>query len=82
MFPHLLLSVLLGGIYGLVFHLWQGKTMRDLVIYFLTGIIGSLLGQLVGNLLNFNLFLVGPLHVIEATLGSLVTLGLMKWLKV
>ncbi len=80
--PYLLLSVLLGGMYGVLFHLWQGKTIRDLVIYFLTGIIGFILGQVLSNLLGFNLFLIGPLHVVEASLASVLLLFLMKWLKV
>ncbi|MFN8454638.1 MAG: hypothetical protein U0401_08200 [Anaerolineae bacterium] len=80
--PYLLLSVLLGGIYGVLFHLWQGKTVRDLVIYFLTGIIGFILGQVLSNLLGFNLFLIGPLHVVEASIASVLMLFLMKWLKV
>jgi uncharacterized membrane protein YjjP (DUF1212 family) len=80
--PYLLLSVLLGGIYGVLFHLWQGKTIRDLVIYFLTGIIGFVLGQVLSNLLGFTLFLIGPLHVVEASLASVLMLFLMKWLKV
>ncbi len=82
MFPYLVLAFILGGIYGALFHLWQGKTLRDLVIYFLTGIIGFGLGQVLGNLLGFNVYLIGPLHVVEATLLSWGSLFIMKWLKV
>jgi hypothetical protein len=78
----LLLSILLGGSYGALFHLWQGKTMRDLVIYFLTGIIGFGLGQGLGNLLGLDIFLIGPLHIVEATGLSWLSLLVMKWLKV
>ena len=80
--PYLLLSFLLGGIYGALFHFWQGKTIRDLVIYFLTGIIGFGLGQMLGNLLELNIFLIGPLHIVEATFVSWLSLFMMKWLKV
>ena len=80
--PYLLLSFLLGGIYGALFHFWQGKTIRDLVIYFLTGIIGFGLGQALGNLLELNSFLIGPLHIVEATVVSWLSLFMMKWLKV
>jgi hypothetical protein len=80
--PYLLLSFLLGGIYGALFHLWQGKTIRDLVIYFLTGIVGFGLGQVLGNLIELNTFLIGPLHIVEATLVSCLSLFIMKWLKV
>lgn len=80
--PYLLLSFLFGGIYGALFHLWEGKTIRELVIYFLTGIIGFGLGQALGNLLELNIFLIGPLHLVEASLVSWLTLFMMKWLKV
>ena len=82
MLPYLLLSFLLGGIYGALFHFWQGKTIRDLVIYFLTGIIGCGLGQALGNLLELNIFLIGSLHIVEATFVSWLSLFMMKWLKV
>jgi hypothetical protein len=80
--PYLLLSFLLGGIYGVVFQLWQGKTIRDLIIYFLTGIIGFGIGQGLGNLLAWDVFLIGPVHIVEATLVSWISLFIMKWLKV
>jgi hypothetical protein len=79
--PYILLSILLGGLYGTLFHLWRGKTMRDLAIYFLTGIVGFGAGQMLGALLGFNLLLVGPTHIVEATLVSWLSLLLMRWLK-
>jgi uncharacterized membrane protein YeaQ/YmgE (transglycosylase-associated protein family) len=82
MAPYLILAVLLGGLYGVLFHLWQGKTLRDLIIYSLVGIIGFFLGQVVGTLLGFNFFLIGSLHMIEATIGSWLCLFLIKWLKI
>ncbi len=82
MAPYILLSFLLGGLYGTLFHFWQGKTIRDLVIYFLTGIIGFGVGQGVGNLLGLNVFLIGPLHMLEGTVISGISLFIMKWLKV
>jgi hypothetical protein len=80
--PYLLLSFLLGGVYGALFHFWQGKTIRDLIIYFLTGIIGFGLGQALGNLLGLDVFLIGPVHIVEASVVSWLSLFLMKWVKV
>jgi len=79
--PHLLLSLLLGGVYGVLFHLWRGKTLRDLVIYFLTGIIGFGAGQALSGTLGLGLMVIGPIHIIEATLASWVSLFLIQWLK-
>jgi hypothetical protein len=80
--PYFLLSLLLGAIYGTVFHLWRGKSMRDLIIYFVTGILGFWLGQIVGDMLTSTLFLVGPLHLIEATVLSWICLFVVQWLKI
>jgi hypothetical protein len=80
--PYILLSLLLGAIYGTLFHLWRGKTVRDLVIYFLTGIIGFGLGQGAGNLLGLEFFLICPLHVVEATIVSWISLFVIQWLKI
>ena len=80
--PYVLLSILLGGTYGALFHLWRGKNLRDLVIYVLAGIIGFALGQGLGNLLGFTVFLIGPLHIVEATIVSWVSLFVVQWLKI
>lgn len=80
--PFLLFSLLLGGIYGTLFHLWRGKTIRDLILYFFTGIIGFILGQVLGSLLGLNIFMIGPLHMVEATGVSWISLFVIKWLKV
>ncbi len=80
--PYILLSLLLGATYGTLFHLWRGKSVRDLVIYFLIGIIGFGLGQVLGNLLGFNFLVLGPLHLVEATLVSLISLFSIQWLRI
>jgi hypothetical protein len=80
--PDLLFSFLLGATYGTVFHLWRGKNIRDLAIYFFSVVAGFMLGQMLGNLLGFSFFLIGPLHVLEATLVSWITLFIIHWLKI
>jgi hypothetical protein len=80
--PYLLLSLMLGALYGTVFHLWRGQGFKDLAIYLIAGIIGFILGQAVGNLLGLSFFLIGPLHFIEATILSWVGLFVAQWLKI
>ena len=80
--PYLLLSIVLGATYGTLFHLWRGKSVRDLAIYFLTGIIGFGLGQGFGNLMGFSFLLLGTLHIVEATVASLIGLFVIQWLKI
>ncbi len=81
MSPYLLLSLLLGAIYGTVFHLWQGKTWRDLALYLVTALFGFGLGQLIGNFMGLNIFPIGSLHLFEATLISGLMLFIIRWVK-
>lgn len=80
--PNVLLSIVLGATFGTLFHLWRGKSLRDLIIYFLTGIIGFGLGQGFGNLMGFSFLLVGTLHIIEATIACWAGLFVIQWLKI
>jgi hypothetical protein len=79
--PYLLLLLLLGATYGVLFHLWRGKHLRDLIIYVLTGIIGVSLGHAAGNLLGLDSLMIGPLHLIEASLAGWFCLFVMHWLR-
>ncbi|MBN1994843.1 MAG: hypothetical protein JW953_19250 [Anaerolineae bacterium] len=80
--PYFLLSALIGAIYGTLFHLWRGKTALDLPVYLLTGVIGFGLGQILGDVLGVDLLLLGPIHVVEATLVGWGCLFLIYWLKI
>jgi hypothetical protein len=79
--PYLLLATMIGATYGLLFYLWRGHTMRDLIIYFLTGIIGFITGHMLGNLLGLQVFLLGPIHFVEGTILSWAGLFFMQWFK-
>ena len=82
MSPYFLLSILIGGAYGAAFHIWQGKTLKDIVYYLLAGVIGFGLGQALANFFAWQLFLIGPLHIIEASLSCWLVLFIARWLRV
>ncbi len=79
--PHILLALFLGTIYGTVFHVWRGKTLRDFLIYLLSGIIGVLLGQVLGEGLSLTNLTIGQFYIIEASVLSILCLILIHWLK-
>ena len=82
MSPAILLSALIAGIYGALFHLWRGRTLRELPLYLIASGVGFALGQVVGNVIGLDLFALGPIHIVEASLGSWVMLFVARWLKV
>ena len=82
MSPAFLLSALIASVYGALFHLWRGRTFRELPLYLIASGLGFALGQLAGNLFGLDIFTIGPVHIIEASLGSWAMLFIARWLKV
>ncbi len=78
--PALFLGLILSTLYGAAFHLWRGGNAGRLLLYLLLAWIGFWLGQLAGSLLKVSFDTVGTLHLLFATLGSLVLLGVGYWL--
>lgn len=74
------LAFLLSTLYGAAFHLWQGGSARWLLLYLLAGWVGFTAGHVVGELVGFTFFSAGSLHVVPATLGSLIALFTARWL--
>jgi thiamine transporter ThiT len=82
MSPALLLSALIASIYGALFHVWRGRSFRELPLYLIASGLGFALGQLAGDLIGLDIFVIGPIHIIEASLGSWAMLFIARWLKV
>jgi hypothetical protein len=80
--PAVLLAALLAGAYGAVFHIWRGRTFRELPLYLIAAALGFGLGQTLGSMANLDILTIGSLHVIEASLGSWGLLFIARWLKV
>jgi len=83
--PALLLSLVVALIYAALFHLWQGRTLRDLGIFILAAVLGFAVGQGVGRWVYVPLLewqRVGQVHVLVASLFSWLALFIAKRLKV
>ena len=79
--PPLVLSLIIASAYAAIFNLWQGGSARDLLIYLLACWLGFGIGELAGDLLDVDILMIGQIHLLEGTVGSLVLLVLAKWLK-
>ena len=67
--PALFLSVLLALLYACLFHLMQGRTVRDLLLASLVSLLGFGLGQVVGMIAGFPLPALGQVHLMEGTVA-------------
>lgn len=78
--PTLFLGLILSTLYGALFHLWRGGNAGRLLLYLILSWIGFWIGQLVANLLGLAFDTLGQLHLLFATLGSLIFLAIGYWL--
>jgi len=72
--PWLLPAALLSTAYGAVFHLWRGGDLRRLGLFLVASWIGFGLGQAAGALFGGNVAVLGEVHLLEASAGSLIAL--------
>ncbi len=78
--PTLLLGFILSTLYGALFHLWRGGNAGRLLLYLILSWIGFWFGQFIGELINITFDNFGQLHIVLATLSSLIFLGIGYWL--
>ena len=79
--PPLLLSLLVASAYGVAFTVWQGRGLRDLFAFWLAAVLGFAAGHLAGEHWNLVPVTIGPVHILEATVGSVLFLVISRWLR-
>jgi uncharacterized membrane-anchored protein len=78
--PALLSALVLASVYAVVFHLWRGRGLRDLVFFWLAAIVGFAAGHLAGHILDINPWTIGQIHIVEATIVAFLFLIMARWL--
>ncbi|MFN2203148.1 MAG: hypothetical protein ACK2UO_18260 [Caldilineaceae bacterium] len=77
--PGVVLGLTLSALYAGVFHVWGGRTLRDLVAYFLAAAVGFGVGQAIGMMLHLPLPHIGQVYVIEGSVFAwLVMIGVRE----
>ena len=76
--PTVLLATLLVAGYASIFHLWTGRSLRELPQYLIASAVGFVLGHWVSQTLQWDTWRVGQLSLLEATLASVIALILAR----
>ena len=78
MAPGVLVFLGVGTALALAMHLWRGRNIQQLILFWLVSILGLGLG--VAGLLGVGLIMLGGVPVIEASAGALLLLALAaRW---
>ncbi len=76
--PALFFSVLVALLYACLFHLLQGRTLRELLQSFLVSVLGFGLGQVVGMVAGLSFPTLGQVHLVEGTAVCWLTLYIAR----
>lgn len=76
--PALVLGSLFCIGYAAFVHLWLGRTGRELWVTLLMAFMGFGFGQAVGVLTQAPLWQIGQLHLLEASLGAWLLMGVAR----
>ncbi len=76
----LVLGFLLASVYGAIFHLIYGGSLRRILLYLAAAWVGFIIGQLAGDFLNLEWFKVGRVHLLSASVGAWLLLLGARWL--
>ena len=80
--PTVLLSLILASLYAAIFHIVKGKTLDEMLIFWLASAVGFATGQLAAYSLHMPLIMIGELHFLEASAVSVGFLFIARWLKI
>ncbi len=78
--PAFFLGTIIALLFGALFHLVRGGSGKRLLAYLFLGWLGFWAGHIIGNIISFTFFSLGPIRTGMATLGSLAFLFLGQWL--
>jgi hypothetical protein len=76
----ILFGCLFALLFGAMFHLWRGGTIKRFVLYQILSWAGFWIFDILASLLKWTFLSVGQLHLGMATLGAISFLFIGEWL--
>ena len=66
----LVLGLFLATVYGAIFHLIMGGPPRKIALYVISSWIGFIVGHIVGVWLGIDIFRLGTIYLLSASIGA------------
>lgn len=76
--PSIVFGFILATLYGSTFHLFAGGDARRLALFLLGGWLGFSFGQIMGEILGIQIYVIGAIHVFSASVVAFLSL-LIVW---
>ncbi|MEM8857825.1 MAG: hypothetical protein AAGD96_05865 [Chloroflexota bacterium] len=73
------LSIILAVAYGAAFHVLVGGSLPSIILYLIASLAGFIIGHFVGRFLGIELFRLGAVYLLPASIGSWVLLIFTRW---
>lgn len=80
--PAILLSILVVSILSAGFYFWAGRTLKQLLLYWVASLAGFLLGQVLASLLGSSLVMIGQIHLVEGILLAFCAMFIVRLIKI
>lgn len=73
------LALILAVAYGATFHVLVGGSLPTIILYIFASIIGFVLGHFAGRFLGIEIFRLGAVYLLTASIGSWILLIFTRW---
>jgi len=78
--PAFLFGLLISVMFGASFHLWKDGGLSRLLLYLFLSNSGFWSGHTISNVIGWEFWKLGPIHLGFAILGTILFLGVGYWL--
>ena len=79
--PALIVMFFLASVLAVLLHLGLGRSLRDLLLFWLASCAGCICGQLLGGELHLIPWMVGQVHIAEAAVLAVLFVLVTAWLR-
>lgn len=79
--PVVLLVLVFGSLWAILFLVFLGKRVSELLLYWPASVVGFAVGHLVGAHVGLMVLVLGDVHLLEGSAAAVTAILLARWLR-